>query len=179
MQVARASFFNSFKASLIIMHCLRLSSAIFLFYLAGCSSIHTIPIIADDNPYLFAPDTAIVIVGAFGEATVRSIVATSSDPDSVYKATADKSGVIDAFAWEVKVGETYRIKSVSMDQWPSVVLLDRPYTLAVSEKGIYYYGCLVNDGENVALSKKAFQEVTKKAGDKYPTLFGNLRTINF
>ena len=160
----------------------RISLLMLLLTLNGCSSslnsIHK-----EINPYRYQPNTAVIVLGTVGEAKLISLEMSQNNKIQIYNTHEKLQSAIKAFAWKVPVGETYRIKSVHMSsQISSSILLKhfvKSQTLNIKTEGIYYYGTLLNQGENIVLINKLLPDIISHANKKYPYTFNILKPINF
>lgn len=156
-----------------------LGAVIFLsLSLTACLGI--VEIINDNyNVYKYQPGQAVIIVGGYGKTTVATLKATTSDGVKEFAIPGLLSKNIDAFAWNIKVGDSFKLEKASMARGKQFVQFPGSHTLKIEKEGIYYYGAIVSNDKKAILSKKANPKVFKKARVKYPRVFKQLKPINF
>jgi hypothetical protein len=146
-------------------------------FVTGCSIVE---IINDNyNPYEYEPNIAVVIIGGYGDTTVGEIKAETKDG---IKRFANPSGIseqIDAFAWKIKVGETFKIERANMERDLKFVKFPGSHTLNIEKQGIYYYGSIISSNKKAVISDKVFPEVINVAKLKYRKIFNKLKPMNF
>ena len=146
--------------------------------LSGCAS--TVDLIHKyDNPYRYQPDTAVLIVGAVGEAEVGSLIALTNEGNKRFLVPQEATSNINAFAWQVNVGDTFTLQSAALPRWRKSIDFSKPHTLSIDRQGIYYYGTILTKDKDALLIPKVLPELVRIAEENYPYVFNELRPVNF
>lgn len=146
--------------------------------LAGCARFVEI-INEGSNPYYYQPGIAVIVVGGIGESRLSSLKAVTYQGVRDFEVPPGASRRIDAFAWKIKVGDSFRLFSVDMGTAMKGGEFPNSHTIMLEKEGIYYYGTILSKSEHVLLIRKALPEIITVANDKYPYVFNALDPINF
>ena len=155
------------------------------FVLTGCTTF--VEIISNNlNPYKYKPNEAVIIVGALGDVQVGDVHTETSKGRVTFSVPTSLSRNIDAFAWNVKVGESFQVTGSQLNDGRSLIVKFRnkkTHKIKIEKEGVYYYGTIVSrkQGENVKalVTEKAFPKVIKVAKLKYKEVFKSLKPVNF
>jgi len=158
--------------------CSRFLVITLLVVISGCAS--TVDLIhKKDNPYYYHPNTAVIIVGGVGEAGVGSLMALTNQGKKRFFVPQETTSNINAFAWEVNVGDTFTLQSAKLPRWRKQIEFSKAHTLSIDKQGIYYYGTILTKDNHALLIKKALPELVRIANQNYPYVFNELEPINF
>jgi len=175
------------KKSLIIITTILLS-----FTLSSC--IKSLDVLWHQTPYVDEADTSVILIGKQTKYEVRTVVVTINDKEVVLSPRYPKAPLSIA-GFKVKNGDIIKVSSITyiapdlLDKNMSdynkrgysghVVKFNKPYSVKISQKGVYHLGTIYINGKKVGISQKMSQNMLAITKRNYGSVINTLKPINF